>query len=197
MDLRGLPFLIGPEPPSAERCLLLPDAPVSVAIGRLARRVIVAHRLLEPGAPAGHAVGQTVAEYAFHLAGVRPPVAFHVAPAHPAELDVALPDRDGGRRQRGDRRIRGRSFGRSPAGPVVLAGQRLRIGRHTPVHVDIEDAVPPVLRHEPHRTRRRTDERVLIDVAGGDAGDDEPATARDELELLDRSFGMRIFQHHR
>src|SRR6266566_2208118 len=69
VDLRGLPFLIGPEPPSAERCFLLPGAPVSVAIGRLARRVIVAHRLLEPGAPAGHAVGQTVAEYAFHLAG--------------------------------------------------------------------------------------------------------------------------------
>src|ERR1035437_1396371 len=43
--------------------------PASVGIGRLARRVIVAHRLLEPGAPAGHAVGQTVAEYAFHLAG--------------------------------------------------------------------------------------------------------------------------------
>jgi hypothetical protein len=30
--------------------------------------VIVAHRLLEPGAPAGHAVGQAVAEYVFHLA---------------------------------------------------------------------------------------------------------------------------------
>ena len=69
MDLRGLPFLIGPEPPSAERCLLLPGTPTSVGIGRLARQVIVAHRLLEPGAPAGHAVGQAVADYAFHLAG--------------------------------------------------------------------------------------------------------------------------------
>src|SRR5215471_7893367 len=69
VDLRGLPFLIGSEPPSAKRCWLLPGAPVSVGIGRLARRVIIAHRLLEPGAPAGHAVGQTVAEYAFHLAG--------------------------------------------------------------------------------------------------------------------------------
>src|SRR5258708_5126892 len=68
-DLRGLPFLIGSEPPSAGRCLLLPDSPTSVKIGWLARRVIVAHRLLEPGAPAGHAVGQTVAEYVFHLAG--------------------------------------------------------------------------------------------------------------------------------
>ena len=69
VDLRGLPFLIGPEPPSAERCFLLPGVPVSAGIGRPAQRVIVAHRLLEPGAPAGHAVGQTVAEYVFHLAG--------------------------------------------------------------------------------------------------------------------------------
>jgi hypothetical protein len=69
VDLRGLPFLIGSEPSSAQRCFLLPAAPASVAIGRLARRVIVAHRLLEPGAPAGHAVGQTVAEYVFHLGG--------------------------------------------------------------------------------------------------------------------------------
>ena len=69
VDLRGLPFLIGSEPPSAERCFLQPGSPTSVKVGRLARRVIVAHRLLEPGAPAGHAVGQPVAEYAFHLAG--------------------------------------------------------------------------------------------------------------------------------
>ncbi|MGH3420455.1 MAG: hypothetical protein ACRDOD_12820, partial [Streptosporangiaceae bacterium] len=69
VDLRGLPFLIGPEPPSAERCFVLPSTPTSVRIGRVARRVIIAHRLLEPGAPAGHAVGQSVAEYAFHLSG--------------------------------------------------------------------------------------------------------------------------------
>ena len=69
VDLRGLPFLIGPEPKSTGRCFLLPAAPASVGIGRLAPRVIVAHRLLEPGAPAGHAVGQIVAEYRFHLAG--------------------------------------------------------------------------------------------------------------------------------
>src|ERR1700761_3094243 len=70
-DLRGLPFLIGSEPPSAERCFLLPvpGTPASVGIGRLARRVIVAHRLLEQGAPAGYAVGQAVAEYVFRLAG--------------------------------------------------------------------------------------------------------------------------------
>src|SRR5580692_7903887 len=69
VDLRGLPFLIGSESPSPERCLLLPGGPTPVGIGRVARRVIIAHRLLEPGAPAGHAVGQTVAEYVFHLAG--------------------------------------------------------------------------------------------------------------------------------
>jgi len=69
VDLRGLPFLIGPEPSAGERCFLLPGVPTSVAIGRSAPRVIVAHRLLEPGGPAGHAVGQPVAEYVFHLAG--------------------------------------------------------------------------------------------------------------------------------
>jgi len=69
VDLRGLPFLIGPEAPSAERCFVLPGGPTPVGIGRPARRVIVAHRLVEPGAPAGHAAGQTVAEYVFHLAG--------------------------------------------------------------------------------------------------------------------------------
>jgi hypothetical protein len=68
VDLRGLPFLIGAEQPSAERCFLLPHAPTPVGIGRPARWVIIAHRLLEPGAPNGHAVGQTVAEYVFHLA---------------------------------------------------------------------------------------------------------------------------------
>ena len=37
VDLRGLPFLIGSEPPSKERCFLLPGAPVPVGIGRTAR----------------------------------------------------------------------------------------------------------------------------------------------------------------
>jgi len=69
VDLRGLPFLIGRETPSPERCFLLPGVATPVVIGRLAPRVIVAHRLLEPGAPAGHATGQAVAEYVFHLAG--------------------------------------------------------------------------------------------------------------------------------
>src|ERR1700746_1188335 len=69
VDLRGLPFLIGPEAPSAERCFVLPGGPTPVGIGRAARRVIAAPRLLDRGAPAGHAAGQTVAEYVFRLAG--------------------------------------------------------------------------------------------------------------------------------
>jgi hypothetical protein len=69
VELRGLPFVIGSEAAAAERCFLLPGAPVTVGVGRPARRVIIAHRLLEPGGPAGHAVGQAVAEYVFHLAG--------------------------------------------------------------------------------------------------------------------------------
>jgi hypothetical protein len=68
-SLRGLPFLIGPEEPSAQRCFLQPTAPVSVPVGRLAKRVIIAHRLLEPGTGTGHDVGRAVADYVFHLAG--------------------------------------------------------------------------------------------------------------------------------
>jgi hypothetical protein len=69
VELRGLPFLIGP---ARDRCFVVADAPVSIAIGRPARRIIVAHRQLQPAAPAGHGVGATVAEYAFHLAGGQP-----------------------------------------------------------------------------------------------------------------------------
>lgn len=57
--LRGLPFHIG---------FIVPEQPVTVPIGSAATRVIVAHRLLEPGAPAGHAVGRLVAEYGFVFA---------------------------------------------------------------------------------------------------------------------------------
>jgi hypothetical protein len=139
-----------------------------------------------------HPVAATFRQFQQDPAGVRTPVTFHVTPAHPAELVAVPPDRDSGRRQRGDRRICGRSLGHSPAGPVVLAGQRLRIARHAPVHLDIEHAAP-VFRHEPHRARRPADERVLINVAGRDAGDDKPPAARDELDPLNRSLRMRIF----
>lgn len=71
VELRGLPFLIGSEPPSKDRCFVAPRSPLSVDVGRAARRVIIAHRQLEPAGPAGHGVGETVARYAFHLAGGR------------------------------------------------------------------------------------------------------------------------------
>ena len=61
VTLRGLPFVIGPETPSRERCLVVPTSPVSVEVGRQAQRVIVAHRLLEPTGPAGHGVGRSAA----------------------------------------------------------------------------------------------------------------------------------------
>src|SRR5262245_66664812 len=48
VDLRGLPFLIGSEPPSAVRCFLLLGARVSVGIGRVARRWGMADRRLLP-----------------------------------------------------------------------------------------------------------------------------------------------------
>src|SRR5262245_56343921 len=69
VDLRGLPFLVGSEPPAKDRCFLVPTAPTSIDLGRPARRVIVAHRLLEPAGPAGHGVGTPVADYVFHFAG--------------------------------------------------------------------------------------------------------------------------------
>src|SRR5215469_497440 len=131
-------------------------------------------------------------EFQQDLTGFNAPITFHVAPAHPPELGIALPDGDGRRRQRGDRRIGGRSIDGSPADPVVVASQRLRICRYTSVYLDIEHAVPPVLRHYAHRSRGRPDKRVLVNVAYGDAGDDEVTAARDELDPLDHSFGIGI-----
>jgi hypothetical protein len=120
VNLRGLPFLIGPEPPSAERCFLLPGGPMTAGIGRVARRVIVAHRLLDPGGPAGHGVGQAVAEYAFHLAGgevVVVPIRERfeiqvVPPAWGRQRFLAVPDTsDGNQPLDGNAWIACRAFG--------------------------------------------------------------------------------------
>jgi hypothetical protein len=100
VDLRGLPFLIGTEQPDKDRCFVVPTAPVSIDVGRPARRVIVAHRLLEPAGPAGHGVGTPVADYVFHLAGGRSvtvPIRerFEIQVANPAwgrEPFLAVPD---------------------------------------------------------------------------------------------------------
>ena len=70
----GLPFLVGAGGEAAgEGCFIAFDSGTSsltVAINQSARRVIVAHRLLESDLPKGGAVGKVVAEYVFHLSGV-------------------------------------------------------------------------------------------------------------------------------
>ena len=76
---RGLPFLIGPAvDPDPARCLVTLDgasAPVTVALGGRARRVIIAHRLLETRLPDGGPLGVPVADYVFRLEGGRETVA--------------------------------------------------------------------------------------------------------------------------
>src|SRR5215470_14540421 len=67
VELRGLPFLIGGEDKRGD-CFLVPSEAVSLGIGKPARHVVVAHRLLAPTKPAGHGIGTAVAEYVFHLA---------------------------------------------------------------------------------------------------------------------------------
>jgi hypothetical protein len=69
----GLPFLIGDAAGNAGACFVacgegFGGEPVRVAIGRPARRVIVAHRLLSSDLVRGGPLGALVAEYVFHLA---------------------------------------------------------------------------------------------------------------------------------
>ncbi len=76
-SFHGLPFLIGPSGAQASggRCFIVVGGnkrPVTVPIGRRARQVIFAHRLLESELPSGAIPGQVVAEYVFHLQGRRP-----------------------------------------------------------------------------------------------------------------------------
>jgi len=68
VELRGLPFLIGTDDEQGD-CFLVPSEAVFLDIGKRARYVVVAHRLLAPTKPAGHGIGTVVAEYVFHLAG--------------------------------------------------------------------------------------------------------------------------------
>ncbi len=139
-----------------------------------------------------HPVAARFGQFEADPAGLGPAVALEVAPAHPAELVAAPPHGHGRRRQGGDRRERGLAFRRPPAGAVVRAWQRLRVRRHAPVDVDVEHAFAPVAGHQPDRHGRPADERVLVNVAGGDGGDDEAGAARHELDPLDRSLRMRI-----
>ena len=68
---RGLPFLIGRESGEGD-CFLSCEGsrgPLTVPIGLEARRVVIAHRLLETELSEGGPLGAQVAEYVFHLAG--------------------------------------------------------------------------------------------------------------------------------
>ena len=71
VTLRGLPFVVGPSAGGDGACLIAPAEPVTVPLGRPARRIVVAHRQLAPTAPAGHGIGAVVAHYRFHLEGGR------------------------------------------------------------------------------------------------------------------------------
>lgn len=71
---QGLPFLIGRAEAKAAPCLLgfgegIPNQPACIPVGKTARRVIVAHRLLDSRIPDNGPIGERVAEYRFHLEG--------------------------------------------------------------------------------------------------------------------------------
>jgi hypothetical protein len=74
----GLPFQIGPAEATAEQACFVARGgrfgcePVRVPVGKTARTVVVAHRLLESELYKGGPLGATVAEYIFHLAGQAP-----------------------------------------------------------------------------------------------------------------------------
>ena len=79
--MRGLPFLVGPDGGDVSaNCFVALDGSgggVTIPIDRQARRVIVAHRLLETRLHEAGAVGNEVATYVFRLSGggeVRVPV---------------------------------------------------------------------------------------------------------------------------
>ena len=71
-SLLGLPFLVGQDDGEPDGACFIDlkggDAPVAVAVGRSALRVVFAHRLLESQLAEGGPLGVDVAEYVFHLA---------------------------------------------------------------------------------------------------------------------------------
>ncbi|MBI2298723.1 MAG: CehA/McbA family metallohydrolase [Armatimonadetes bacterium] len=75
VTLRGLPFQIGPPDPAADGQRFVAAggshtlAPLRIPIGRPARHVIIAHRLLASHILEGGPVGELVAEYVFRTAG--------------------------------------------------------------------------------------------------------------------------------
>ncbi len=75
LQLRGLPFLVGPGgmQATARHFIVLDGAsrPVTIPVGHAAHSVIFAHRLLESDVLEGGLPGKTVAEYVFRLSGGR------------------------------------------------------------------------------------------------------------------------------
>ena len=71
----GLPFLMGADGGKAgDKCFIAlggSDSSVTIPINQRARRVIVAHRLLEYDMSSGRSPGAQVAEYVFGLSGDR------------------------------------------------------------------------------------------------------------------------------
>ena len=69
-SFRGLPFLVGGDTPQDDRCLVALDgssASVTIPVGKTARNIIFAHRLLESDILEGGTVGNKVAEYVVRL----------------------------------------------------------------------------------------------------------------------------------
>ena len=73
--MRGLPFLVGSDGAGSTGNVYIAldgsQEPLSVPIGRPARRVVLAHRMLETKVGDGGPTGTQVAEYVFRLAGGR------------------------------------------------------------------------------------------------------------------------------
>ena len=75
-SFQGLPFQIGSAEGDERSCFLglgngLRSEPLVVPIGQSARRVVIAHRLIDSDLDQGGALGKQVAEYVFHLSNGR------------------------------------------------------------------------------------------------------------------------------
>ena len=168
--LRGLPFIVGSaEAERGDNCLIEFDAKrasVTIPVNRSARRVIIAHILLESGLEEGGALAEPIADYVFRLSGgaeVRVPIRerFEIAiPAFGGLPFRALPDQldslhprnagkweDMGRRQTEANQGRPRGFflwsweNPHPDTPIesleiIPTGPRFVIGGITLGHID-------------------------------------------------------------
>lgn len=106
VELRGLPFVIGAKSPSQQSCFVVPEEPTSIPVGREVRRVIFAHRQLEPAAAQSwHGVGTVIADYVFHHADgtsvsvpIRERFETQVVPTEWGQFPfLAVPDTENGR----------------------------------------------------------------------------------------------------